>query len=104
MKLNIINKIRQKVKVTILRTLPPCKEVVRIISVSLDRKLTIREKLIMKLHLYACAPCTRYFEQSKFLVTATHELDAHLKDDVFAGRLTDDARQRIKDLLKASAS
>lgn len=88
----------------ILRTLPPCKEIVKIVSASLDRRLSIRERLLMKLHLVACQPCVRYMEQSHFLSSAAHVLDDGLKDELFTGRLSDEARERIKNVLKTSAS
>lgn len=99
---DIKTKMRRTVNLAILRYLPPCKEIVKIVSASLDRKLTLKEKLVMKLHLVACKPCVRYFEQSTFLSTATHQLDDHLKNEMFSGQLSDEARQRIKDLLKSS--
>jgi hypothetical protein len=95
---------RKMADLAILRTLPPCKEIVQIISASLDRPLTLRERLVMKLHLVACRPCQRYLAQSEFLQTATHHLDDELKDDLLAGRLSDEARERIKTLLKVSPS
>jgi hypothetical protein len=87
----------------IRRRLPPCKEIVKIISASFDRGLTLRERFIMRLHVFACRPCARYFAQSEFLNTATHVLDDKLKTDALDGRLSDEARERIKKLLKASA-
>jgi hypothetical protein len=76
---------------------------VQIVSASLDRPLTLNEKFKMKLHLAACRPCVRYFEQSQFLKEATHALDEDGKEDLFAGKLSEDARKRIKEALKASA-
>lgn len=98
----IITKLRRWRNLAILRVLPPCKEIVQIVSASLDRRLTIREKFVMKVHLVACKPCVRYFEQSKFLNDATHQLDEKVKDDLYSGRLSDDARQRITEALKVS--
>lgn len=99
----IIVKFRRWRNLAILRALPSCKEIVQIVSASLDRRLTLKEKLVMKIHLVACRPCVRYFEQSKFLNQATHTLDEKVKEDLFAGKLSDDARTRIKEALKASA-
>ena len=87
----------------ILRTLPPCKEIVKIVSASLDRQLTLRERMVMRLHLVACKPCVRYMEQSHFLSTAASQLEDELKEELFTGRLSEEARTRIKDALKASA-
>ena len=82
--------------------LPACKEIVKIISASLDRKLTLRERLILKLHLMACEPCVRYLDQSQLLSNAAHQLDDELKSDLYEGRLSEEARQRIKNILNAS--
>ncbi|MEP6847355.1 MAG: zf-HC2 domain-containing protein [Acidobacteriota bacterium] len=87
----------------ILRHLPPCKEIVQIVSASLDGRLTLRERLIMRLHLMACRPCVRYMRQSEFLSEATHHLEDKLKEEVFTGHLTDESRQRIKEVLRTSA-
>jgi hypothetical protein len=99
----IIQKLRRARNLFILRTLPPCKEIVKIVSVSLDRRLSLREKAVMKLHLIACKPCVRYMEQSHFLSSAASRLDDSLKDELFTGKLSDEARDRIKNALKSSA-
>jgi Putative zinc-finger len=100
----IMFKLRRARNLLILRTLPPCKEIVKIVSASLDRPLTFKERFLMRLHLVACKPCVRYLEQSKFLGTAVHELDEKLKDDLFTGRLSDTARENLKNILKASSA
>jgi hypothetical protein len=99
----ILGRLRLALDRFIRRRLPPCKDIVKIISASFDRELTLREKWVMKLHVFACRPCTRYFAQSEFLVSATHVLDQKLKEEALDGELTDDVRQRIKKLLKAAA-
>lgn len=99
----IFQKLRRARNLFILRTLPPCKEIVKIVSASLDRPLSLRERTVMKLHLIACKPCVRYFEQSSFLSSAASKLDENLKDELFTGRLSDEARDRIKNMLKTSA-
>jgi hypothetical protein len=99
----IARKLKRIFNVAAWTYLPPCKEIVKIISASLDRKLTVRERVILKLHLAACEPCVRYLDQSKLLSTAAHTMDEELKNDLYAGRLSDDARERIKNILKASS-
>ena len=100
----IIQKLRRARNLFLLRTLPPCKEIVKIVSASLDRPLTFRERTVMKLHLVACKPCVRYMEQSQFLSSAASQLDEQLKEELFTGRLSSEARDRIKNVLKTSAS
>jgi len=99
----IFNKIRRAFNVATWTYLPPCKEIVKIISASLDRKLTRRERVILKLHLAACEPCVRYLDQSYFLSNAVQQIDDEMKSDLYSGRLSDEARDRIKDILRASA-
>lgn len=101
--LTINQRISKFFRRTILRTFPSCKEIVHIISASLDRPLTLREKFLMKIHLFACKPCVRYLDQSAFVSTAIKIMDEGEKLDLFAGTLSDSARSRIKSAL-ASAS
>ena len=100
--MSILDKLRRMRNLAILRTLPPCKEVVQIVSASLDRKLSLREKFIMRVHLIACKPCVRYFQQSEFLQTAAHDLDEKLTDDLFSNKLSDEAKNKMKEILKTS--
>ncbi|HEY2865461.1 MAG TPA: zf-HC2 domain-containing protein [Pyrinomonadaceae bacterium] len=83
--------------------LPACKEIVKIISASIDRKLTVRERFVMRLHLAACEPCVHYLEQSQLLSSAARTIDQHLKSDLYAGQLSNEAREQIRNMLKASA-
>ena len=99
----IIRKLQRARNLMILRILPPCKEIVKIVSASLDRPLTLRERFLMKLHLAACKPCVRYMEQSLFLSSAATQLDEQLENELFTGGLTAEARERIKNVLKSSA-
>ena len=98
----ILKKIRRMFNVAAWTYLPACKEIVKIISASLDRKLTLRERIILKLHLMACEPCVHYLDQSQLLSNAAHQLDDELKSDLYEGRLSEEARQRIKNILNAS--
>jgi hypothetical protein len=97
-------KILRPFRRTILRTFPSCKEIVHIISASLDRPLTLRERFLMKLHLFACKPCVRYLNQSEFVSEAVKIMDETEKMDLVAGNLSDAARSRIKSALASAGS
>ena len=84
------------------RNLPPCKDIVRTLSDSLGRKLTLREKIITKLHLAACPPCVRYLEQSKFLQRILGEIGPMAPASPH-DHLSDEARERIKRSLGTAA-
>ena len=44
-----------------------CKEVTHLLSESQDRKLTLAERLQLKMHLAMCEGCTRYRQQLDFI-------------------------------------
>ena len=93
----------ERARRSILRTFPSCKEIVRIISASLDRPLTLRERFLMKMHLFACKPCVRYLNQSEFVSQAMRIMDDAEKMDLFSGTLSDTARTRIKAALSTAS-
>jgi len=87
----------------VLRTFPSCKEIVHIISASLDRPLTFREKFLMKVHLLACKPCVRYLDQSSFVSKAIKVMDDNETTELFSGSLSDESRSRIKAAIEAAS-
>ncbi|MBF0122106.1 MAG: hypothetical protein HQL21_01695 [Candidatus Omnitrophica bacterium] len=44
-----------------------CKQAARLVSISVERNLSIREFLSMRIHLWMCKTCTRYRNQMKAL-------------------------------------
>ncbi len=96
----------------LLRRLPACKQMAELMSASLERKLTVRERVRLKLHLWVCAWCVWYLEQLRLLRSAVQmrELetanDSSTADDANtiatpdappeAARLSAEARERIK--------
>ena len=99
-----IEKMKRSARRAILRAFPPCREVVRIISASLDRPITLRERLVMKMHLVACKPCVRYLDQSSFLAHALKVMDDDEKAMLFSGSLREETRTRIREMLRAGAA
>lgn len=81
------------------RRLPTCREIIPVFSQSLDRKLSLREWIVARLHLFVCADCVRYLKQLRFLREAfrfQETLD-------HASSLTPEARARLKASLRAKA-
>lgn len=66
-----------------------CKEVSELVSQSLDRRLSPRERLGVHLHLLVCRLCRRYRRQILFLSHATRRLRAR------GPQLSPEARRRI---------
>ena len=86
------DKLKHSVRYFLLRRLPPCQQIVEKISQSMERKLTLRESITLKLHLWICAWCQWYLEHLHLIRdtarTQTAELDGP--------SLSSEARERIK--------
>ena len=65
--LKIYSTVKRAVKRWLLCTLQPCREMVSLMSESMERRLTVGEFFKLRLHLLACAWCARYLRQIKFL-------------------------------------
>lgn len=103
MEMTTRQKLRREFNRFLLRRLPPCKEIAMLISQSLDRRLGLRERIILRLHLVACRPCERYLEQSEFLSSAIDVMNSDEKEALFEGTLSEPARERIKAALRSAA-
>ena len=73
---------------------------VKIITASLDGKLSWSEWLLMKIHLLSCDPCINFLKQIKFIRSALSHSDERLGQEVESVKLSDDARARIKEVLE----
>ncbi|HVY70227.1 MAG TPA: zf-HC2 domain-containing protein [Verrucomicrobiae bacterium] len=74
---------------------PSCKQAARLQSDSLDRKLRLSERLGLRLHLLLCKWCRRYGQQVRFLRDAARRNTEKLAGPG-TGRMSDEARERIK--------
>ncbi len=97
----IFQKLKWMVILWLARRLPDCKRMTKTLGESFDRKTTLREKLIMKLHLFTCDACERYHEQITFLKDALHahgEREPEISE-FSAATLSADSKQRMKGFL-----
>ena len=64
----------------------PCQKATRLISEAMERKLTLKESIELKLHLYVCDLCERFLKQihslRKLLRSYTPQNEHHLPWDV----------------------
>ena len=91
-------KAKHVVRFWLLRRLPACKQTVEIISQSMERPLTLRERVLLKLHLWVCMWCVWYLEHLQIMRDAMR-LQENENDDVDVStttRLSDEARERIR--------
>jgi predicted anti-sigma-YlaC factor YlaD len=80
----------------------PCDGMSRLASESLDRDLTLPERLALRSHMLYCSACRRYTRQITLLRDAMRRLRARLESgEPFPGTvLPDDVRERIKHALR----
>lgn len=102
MEKNLFQKIHWQIIVLLARRLPPCDLIVPVISEARERPLTLREKTVLKLHLFTCEACRRYVEQIERMsgrVKPKEEIVIEASD-----KLSGEARNRIKAALEAAAA
>lgn len=104
MKQSIFQRLKTAFKFWLARRLPDCRTMTPTLSESLDRKLSLREKIVMKLHLFTCSGCTRYLKQIKFLSEAMHIQEESLTkaDNPSPVQMSAEAKDKLKDALKSA--
>jgi hypothetical protein len=72
-----------------------------VMSESLERRLTLRERVILKLHLWVCIWCVWYLEHLRMMRKTLREGPSDISDNKSSeGSLTAEARERIKRALR----
>jgi len=77
-----------------------CKESSQLISQSLDRALSVRERLALRLHLLICDVCSRFVKQMNLLRLAMRRMTQQMEQDEDL-KLPPDARKRIADKIES---
>lgn len=76
-----------------------CKQTSQLISQSLDRKLTLRERFALQLHLIVCKFCKRFSQQLQIIRVSMKSLvDEVEKNDAIL--MPSDAKERISNVFK----
>ena len=81
-----------------------CKTVAPLFSYSYDRKLSLIEKLRVRLHLYSCGACFNYVSNLKFMHEVWSQQEENLEHEKIHASLSPEAKERIKEKLKAQNS
>jgi len=87
---------------TILPLVTSCKQAARLVSISFERRLCVREWLTMRTHLLMCRTCTFYRRQITALrkTFIRHEQVLLNTPPSTQEKLTDHVKARIKDFMK----
>ena len=84
------------------RNLPNCRNMVKVITESMDTKITWGQWIKLKIHLLSCDPCVNFIKQLKFIRTVLLRSEGHLETEDPNVRLSDDARTRMKNAIASS--
>jgi hypothetical protein len=82
-----------------------CEQVTRLLSDSMDRRLPLRQRMALRMHLFMCKFCSRYRRQLLFLREAMRRYyaeDLEQGKPLSPGSLSGKARERMKATLTAS--
>jgi len=96
----VIGKLKWQLILFLARRLPDCKTITPTLSESIDRELTLKERIVTRLHLFTCEACVRYVQQIRILHDVIH---THQPDLERVGPSLDlSAKERMKALLSSS--
>ena len=100
--MQLFQRIKQESVFWLARRLPTCKEIAPWMSGSLDRKLSLRQRVKLSLHLKICIWCVRYLEQIRALrkISARYSEQAENEKGASTASLSPEARERIKRALR----
>lgn len=71
-----------------------CKETIEMASNSLDRKLSLIERIKLKLHLLICKHCKNYTNQLNFIHKFNDSADKHIEG--LDNKLSSSAKSRLQ--------
>jgi hypothetical protein len=81
------------------RHTPKCPEVVRILSLGMDRELTLRTRLLLRVHYLICCWCQRYAEHLRYLRRFSRRFPGEISNlDVLT--MSQNAKARVKQNLE----
>jgi hypothetical protein len=100
----MFGKIKTGFNKIVWKYLPGCRDITALISRSMEKDLSWREKLVVKTHLYTCIACRRYLSQIIFMSEVLGKQEESREKGEFAPRLSTEASERLKNALKSSKS
>ena len=83
----------------ICRFTPTCPEVVRILSLGMDKRLSLMMRMKLRIHYLMCSFCQRYMKQLKYIRQVSREFPEKI-GEVSDAKLPAEAKQRLKEALR----
>ena len=95
--MTMFEKLKRETTFWLGRRLPTCVEITELLSQSMDRSLTLRERVRLRMHFLICDPCSLYQKGLRFLSLTMQGRAAHEVET--SEGLSLEARERMKKLL-----
>ena len=96
MALKLYDKLKHSIRYWFLRNLPACQQTVALISESMERSLSLQERIKLKLHLWICVWCQWYMEHLHIIRETTRAKADEPPEFISGAGLSDEARERIR--------
>lgn len=99
---SIYQKLKWQLILRLAHRLPSCQALTPLFSESLERPLTFREKILIKLHFFTCEACRRYTAQIEKMGEMVKPQNPESVETLSKVKLSDNARERIKAALESA--
>jgi len=96
------NRLQTKLVIFIGKHTPKCREMVRILSQSMDKPMPLMMQIKKRIHFLICCWCQRYEEQLRYIRDTARQFPEHA-DEIPEPPLGDEAKERIKQKLAEQA-
>ena len=83
----------------ICRFTPTCPEVIRILSLGMDKPLPLSTRIKLRIHYLMCSFCERYAKQLKYMREVAREFPEKI-GEVSDAKLPAEAKERLKEALR----
>jgi hypothetical protein len=92
--------VRREIRRFLQHNTPACRDMTRLMSQSMERRLSLRGRITLRLHLFVCLRCVRYLRQILTLRKVMRNSTELLVAKEPAPTLSPDARERMKTALR----
>jgi hypothetical protein len=93
------NWLQVRIALLICRITPTCAEVVRMVSLGMDKKLPLTMRIKLRIHYLMCTFCKRYTKQLKYMRTTAREFPEKI-GKVSDATLPAETKERFKAALR----
>jgi len=92
---NILKAIERAIMRPMSKVMPPCSEISQLLSTGMDQKMSLWQRMSVRVHLVLCKMCRRYRDQLRLIHDASSCYGDPEKNDTEEG-LSTEAKERLK--------